>query len=423
MGATARAEAKAADAAISQGQYRGALHGMPVALKDLIDTAGVRTTAASRRFLERIPEHDAHVVSQLRAAGAVILGKLMLYEFALGPPRQGDAFPPSRNPWDLERVPGGSSSGSGAAVAALLCAAALGTDAGGSIRRPASESGVVGVKPTQGLVSQRGLITHTWSLDQIGPLSRTVEDAAAVLDVIAGGGAVDASSGSGAAHTYREQLAAGVAGMRAAVPWSFIRSVSTLQAEVLEAFTAAVRRFESVGVRIVEVELPPSAEHAPAMLNAIVYSEAYAYHERVIRLGAPDYGLGLRERLFNGSFYTASDYVQAQRARSRLVREFDELMLRADVMLMPTMPRTAPTLVAESQIDATLSHVPFTRIGNLSGQPSVSIPCGYDRAGLPIGLMVSGRRFDEGTILRVAHSYEQAALATLRPYPDLSTKA
>lgn len=409
----AREEARRADAEIGRGSYRGTLHGIPIALKDLIDTAGVRTTAASRRFRDRAAETDAEVVGRLRSAGAVILGKLMLYEFALGPPRQGDAFPPARNPWNLDHVPGGSSSGSGSAVAARLCAAALGTDAGGSVRRPAAESGVVGVKPSQGLVSQQGLITHTWSLDQIGPLARSVEDAAAVLDVIAG---PPAGSEQG---PCRQSLNSGVAGLRALVPSAFIRSVATLQPEVLDAFSAAVAVYRSLGAEVVEVDLPPSAEHAAAMLSTIVYSEVAAYHEREIRVGVPGYGLGLRERLLNGAFYSGSDYVQAQRARSRLAREFEALLRENDVMLTPTMPTTAPTLAAESTIDGTLGHVPFTRLFNLSGGPSVSVPCGHDLAGLPIGLMVSGRRFNEATILRAAHGYERAATGVRRPYPDL----
>jgi aspartyl-tRNA(Asn)/glutamyl-tRNA(Gln) amidotransferase subunit A len=404
---SAIAEAKAADREIARGLYRGSLHGVPIALKDVIDTAGLRTTAASRRFIDRVPATDAAVVSHLRQAGAVLLGKLNLYEFALGPPRNGDAFPATLNPWNLKHVPGGSSSGSGAAVAAGLCAAALGTDAGGSIRRPAAECGVVGLKPTAGAVSTRGVVSHTWSVDNVGPLARSVQDASIVYSVIAHANRPNDAAGRGSAS---EDLR----GVTIGVPWTYVRS-NVVQPEVEKRFDEALRTLHGLGADVVDVELPSSADFAATILNVIVFSEAFAYHGPHLLATASQYGLGLRERLLNGALFRSSDYINAQRARRRLSQDFHALLRQVDVLVTPTMPRTAPTLGEEMNVDSTLSHIPFTRFANLTGQPAISVPYGWDDAGLPIGVMLTCAVHRDRLALSVGSALEGSSPPARRP--------
>lgn len=402
----ARSDARRAEEEIARGAWRGPLHGIPIALKDLFDTAGLRTTAGSRVLRERVPARDAAVVERLAAAGAVLLGKLALHEFAMGSPRLDDFFPPARNPWDLNRIPGGSSSGSAVALAAGLCAGSLGSDTGGSIRHPAAHCAIVGLKPTYGLVSRRGATVLSWTLDHVGPMARTVEDAAIILQAIAGYDPADPASARAAIPDYRAALHGSIRGVRIGVPHAFVEATSGLEPEILGAFGAALDVLRQRGAEVRDVTFP-MAEHAEAILLTILLSEAVAYHEPWLRARRHEYGRGFRERLLPGLFFTAADYVQAQRGRGLLCRGMEELMAEVDLIATPTMPRTAPTF-AEEAAASPIPRSPFTRLFNITGQPSISVPGGFGRHGLPAGLMLSGRAFDEPTVLRVAAAYERA---------------
>jgi aspartyl-tRNA(Asn)/glutamyl-tRNA(Gln) amidotransferase subunit A len=352
-----------------------------------------------------VPEADAFVVSKLRQAGAVILGKLVMHELATGMPDLDGPFPPARNPWDLGRMPGGSSSGSGAAVAARLCAGALGSDTGGSIRGPAAWCGIVGHKPTYGLVSRRGVLPLSWTLDHAGPMTQTVEDTALLLQAMAGYDPEDDGSADVPIPDYLATLREPVAGLVVGVPRAYLASMDGLDQETMSAFWAALDRLTALGVRVEDVKLP-YADHIEAMSTGILISEAYAYHESGLRERFDQYGRPFRTRVMRGALWSTADYLNATRARGRFCRAMSELMSQVDVIAMPTGS------VAADRFDDP-DHVPysrpsFTRIFNLTGQPSISVPCGFTADGLPIGLMLSGRAFEDATVLRLAHAYEQA---------------
>ncbi|MDP8923096.1 MAG: amidase [Chloroflexota bacterium] len=413
----ALADARRAEQEIGRGDVRGPLHGIPIALKDLYDTAGIRTTAHSRVYLERVPAEDAVTTAKLRAAGTVLLGKLALHEFATGAPDQDGPFPPARNPWDLERQPSGSSSGSAAALAAGLCAGALGSDTGGSIRGPASWCGIVGHKPTYGLVSRHGVIPLSWTLDHAGPMARTVEDCAILLEAIAGYDPLDDGSANVPIPDYCAALGEPVTGLRVGVPRAYLETVSALAPETRDAFDAAVEALAALGTIVVSVDLP-YAEHVEAIGTGILVAEAYAFHEERFRTRYADYGKPFKDRVVRGGLWSAADYVQATRARARFCRALAGVMAEVDVIAMPTSPTPAEPfpdparLPDPSGAPISGSGVPgrpsFTRIFNITGQPSISVPCGFTPAGLPIGLMLSGRPFEDATVLRLAHAYERA---------------
>ncbi|HBY99371.1 MAG TPA: Asp-tRNA(Asn)/Glu-tRNA(Gln) amidotransferase GatCAB subunit A [Chloroflexi bacterium] len=386
--------------------YRGPLHGIPVALKDLFDTAGIRMTANSRLLFDRIPAQDSTIVARLHASGAVLLGKLKLYEFAMGVPYPGDPIPPARNPWNLERIPGGSSSGSGAALAAGLCAGSFGSDTGGSIRHPAHMSGVVGLKPTYGLVSRHGMIPLSWTLDHAGPMARTVQDVALLLQAVAGYDPADPASVRVKIPDYATAFPGIGRGVRIGVPEAYIESTPGLHADILRAFNEALDVLRTLGATVRPVPLP-SAELVDAVFHPILLSEAIAYHSAWLATRREDYGPGFWNRLVPGIIFTGAEYVQAQRGRALFCRAIEELMATVDLIAMPTVRETAPTL-AEHMGVAHPTRGPFTGLFNLTGQPSISVPCGFDRQGLPIGLMLSGRAFDEVTVLSVADAYQQA---------------
>lgn len=411
----ARAEARRAEQEIGQGISRGPLHGIPIALKDLYDTAGIRTTSGSRVLWDRVPTQDATVTSRLSAAGAVLLGKLMMHEFAIGAPYLDDPIPPAHNPWDLDRMPGGSSSGSGAALAAGLCAGSLGSDTGGSIRGPAAYSGIVGLKPTYGLVSRRGVLTLSWTLDHVGPMARTVADVAAILQAIAGHDPSDAASAQVPIPDYQAALTGSSQGIRIGVPWSFVESVPGLEPDVLAAFREAVDVLSRLGAEVRDVTLP-HLDNAEAIHMTIMLSEALAYHEEWLRTRRSDYNRGFWDRVRPGICFTATDYIQALRGRTAFCRGFDEVLGSVDLIATPTMPRTAPTFAEESVVSPVLRGQ-FNRLTNLTGQPSLSLPCGFDGNGLPIGLSLAGRAFEECTVLRAADAYERATEWHLRHPP------
>ena len=409
MGEQAAAEARAAEGEIQKGNYRGPLHGLPIAVKDIFDTRGVRTTAGSKILRDRVPERDATAVARLRKAGAVVIGKANMHEFSYGVTSNNPHFGPVRNPWDPKRIPGGSSGGSGAAVAASLCAAALGSDTGGSIRIPAAACGVTGLKPTYGRVSRHGVIPLAWSLDHVGPIAKTAEDAAAVLSVLAGPDAKDRTSSGRPVPDYTQSLKGPVRGVRLGIPRNFF--FEHVDPEILSAVRAAVQTLERLGARSVPIQLP-YFELCAAAAAHITLVEAASYHEPHVRTRIQDYGDDVRLRLYSARNFLATDYVKSQRARGLLQQSLTEAFGQADVIVTPTLPAFPPPIgeffvrsgdMREHVIDA---FIRFNNPFNLTGLPAVSVPCGFGSAGLPVGLQIVGRPFGEAAVLRLAHAYQ-----------------
>jgi aspartyl-tRNA(Asn)/glutamyl-tRNA(Gln) amidotransferase subunit A len=405
--------AREAELAVMAGRTLGPLHGVPVGLKDLFDTRGVRTTGGARKILgNRVPEADATVVARLRAAGAVVLGKLNMHEFAYGPEGLNDHYGHARNPWDplVHRIAGGSSSGSGVAVAAGLCPIALGSDTGGSIRIPASLCGITGLKPTYGRASRAGVLPLAWSMDHVGPMTRSAADAALVLAAMAGYDPADPSTSVLPVPDYGVALTGTITGLRVgALGADFLEVASPA---VQAAVRAALRRLEQLGAVVDEVRLE-SIEHVPAAAAAIVASEAFAYHAPWLRRQPDDYQRDVRERLRLGAFISGPQYVRAQQFRGEVRDEVNRLLTRRDVLVAPGTPITATPVgqaqvaIGDAQSDVRGALISFTRPFNLSGHPACSIPCGFSTEGLPIGLQIIGRPFDEATILRVADAYQR----------------
>ena len=403
----ARQAARAAETEIAVGRYRGPLHGIPIGVKDLFYTRGVKTTASSKILASFIPDHDATVVERLKQAGAIIVGKTNTHEFAYS------VFsPPTRNPWDLDRIPGGSSGGSGAAVAASLCAAALGTDTGGSIRIPSALCGVVGIKPTYGRVSKYGVIPLSWTADHAGPIARTVEDTALLLGVIAGHDPRDAASADVPVPNYAAALSGDVKGLRVGLPKQYY--FEAIDPEVETAVRAAVKALEGRGATVDEISLP-SLAHIAGVHVAIVLTEAATYHEKWLRTRPDDYAPDVRFGLEWGKLFTGMDYVQAQRVRELIRADFAQALTRVDVIAAPTVPVAAPkvgesSVTIKGQAEGILgAMIRLNRPSNHTGLPAASVPCGFTAGGLPIGLQLIGRPFDEATVLRAAHAYEIAS--------------
>jgi aspartyl-tRNA(Asn)/glutamyl-tRNA(Gln) amidotransferase subunit A len=425
----ALAQAADADARHAAGAPRGPLDGVPIALKDVLCTRGIRTTCGSRILERFVPPYDATAVTRLLDAGAVILGKTNLDEFAMGSSTENSAFFPTRNPWDLTRVPGGSSGGSAAAVAAGMAVAALGTDTGGSIRQPAAFCGDVGLKPTYGRVSRYGLIAFASSLDQIGPLARDVEDAAIVLGAIAGHDPLDSTSVDVPVPDYRAYLGHDIKGLRIGIPDEYF--VEGLDPEVEAAVRAAIRVLEGLGAHAQPVSLPHT-EYGLAAYYLIAPAEASSnlarydgvkYGLRVPRARdlidmysktrSAGFGAEVKRRVMLGTYalsagYYDAYYGKAQRVRTLVRRDFDRAFERVDVIAAPTTPGVAFKFgEKEDPLQMYLNDV-FTIPGNLSGLPGVSLPGGFTMSGLPIGLQLLGRAFEEAGLLRVAHAYERA---------------
>jgi aspartyl-tRNA(Asn)/glutamyl-tRNA(Gln) amidotransferase subunit A len=392
--------ARAAEARASHGALRGPLDGIPVGFKDLLDTAGIRTTAGSAVAADRVPARDADVVAALLAAGAVPLGKHTLHEFGSGGPSQAGPFPAARNPWDPGLVPGGSSSGSSAAVAAGLCAAALATDTGGSLRLPASYCGVVGFKPSRGRVSRRGLVPLAWTLDHVGPLARTVEDAALVVHAIA------APDPAGPVPDPGTGLRAGLRGVEIGAPLALVERAPDLHPETLAAYREALAVLERLGATVRPVELP-EAEHVDTAVRVIVGAESLAAHRRTVREGAARYGRGFYQTLLEGALLGGTDYVDALRMRARIGRAMRALMQEVDLLALPTTAHPAWDFATEARYPGWLRSS-FTRVFNLTGQPAVSVPCGLSAAGLPLGLQLAGRAGADAAVLAAAHAFEAA---------------
>jgi amidase len=400
----ALAQAAAAEAEIMQGRYRGPLHGVPIAVKDLCFTRGVRTTCGSQMLADWAPDHDATVVRRLAEAGAVLLGKLHMTEFAL---RWHHPYRPAPvNPWGADRWPGVSSSGSGVAVAAGLCYAALGTDTGGSIRFPAACNGVVGLKPTYGRVSRHGVFPLAASLDHVGPLARRVADAAAVLGVLAGHDPQDPTSSLRSVPDYVAALEQGVAGVRIGVDERYISE--GVHPEVSQAMLAAVQMLADAGAEIVAVSVPPVDETVDAW-PVLCSAEAAAAHEATFPARAEEYG-PFRQWLEDGARVRGQDYAKAHAVREAFAGRLSAVFEQVDVLACPTMPMPTPRMGSDG-LPVTEGYVRprFTYPFNFSRNPTLSLPCGLSSDGTPLSLQWVGRHFEEEMLCRVGYAYEQAA--------------
>lgn len=399
----ALAAARRMDDEQRNGRWRGPLHGIPLALKDNIDTAGVLTSAASAVFRERVPDEDAEVVTRLKNAGAILLGKLNLHEFALGGTSSVSHFGAVRNPWSLEHNPGGSSGGSGAAVAADLCLGALGTDTGGSIRIPASSCGIVGLKPTFGRVSNRGVIPMAWTLDHVGPMTRTVEDAAIMLDVLAGYDPADSTSIDAPLADYAGAVDLPTSNLRLGVPTRGF--FEDLDPEVEVAVEAALGVLEglSAGMRDIDV---PAAGSVAEVWNA----EIYAYHEPWITTTPELYQPPIRALIEGAGRGGAAVYANARRHVDQVRREIRSVFEDVDLLITPTR-RVPPALIdppPNSGGGGGGGGLNNTAAFNIYGLPTISVPCGFTSNGLPIGMQISGAHFNERLVIALAHAYEQA---------------
>lgn len=404
----ARAEVRAAEREIADGRYRGPLHGIPIALKDNLATAGLRTTGASRVHADWVPRQDAASVARLRGAGAILLGKLMLSEFAFGYAEPSAAlFREARNPWSPRHLPGGSSSGSAAALAAGFCMGSLGGDTGGSIRGPAGNCNVVGLKPTYDLVSRAGAFPASWSLDHVGPMTRTVRDNAIMLQVLTAGDRDDDSAGCGATD-YAANLDRGGAGLRVGVPTTYLETLPDLDPVVKKLFEAALASIKALGADVVPVEVRfLKTELVAAVYWPILRAEAFAAHRTRLLSQPEDYGRLLRRRLRLGALVTAEEYLLAQRGRSLLRRELLRVFEQVDVIATPTSTQPPRTIEAMNRDPDPLGSG-LNRIYNLAGVPAISTPAGFTGDGLPIGIEFAARPYAESTLFRLAFAYEQA---------------
>lgn len=396
-------EARIAEAEIARGEWKGPLHGIPLAVKDLIETAGVKTTAASAVLKDNVPTADAEVIRRLRSAGAILLGKLNLHEFAYGGSGIIGHFGPARNPWNTAHVTGGSSSGSGVAVAACLCYGAIGTDTAGSIRLPAAWCGITGLKPTYGLVSMRGVIPLSWSLDHVGPMARTAADAALMLQAIAAYDPQDIYCQKFPPVYYPSAIEEKTSALRLGVPRDFWNDVDE---EIKVAVDAAVAAVAKITAGVQEIELSTHAD------RTVVRCEPYAYHQKFLPQQENDYDPETLKRIRSGADVTAIQYVHAYREllqqRRQILRLFDDI----DLILTPTTPTLAPSLAelqaAPDQLRGKeLVMLRNTRPFNVYGLPSISLNCGFSKSGLPIGVQITGAPGTEGAVLAVAHAYQQ----------------
>jgi aspartyl-tRNA(Asn)/glutamyl-tRNA(Gln) amidotransferase subunit A len=415
----ARAEARRADEELERGRVLGPLHGLPVALKDNIDTAGVRTTIGSAFFAENVPDRDAEVTRRLREAGAVLLGKLNMHEFAYGATTQNPHYGLCRNSWDLERIPGGSSGGSGAATGAGLCAVSLGTDTGGSVRIPAALNGLCGLRPTTGRVSNRGVFPITWTFDTVGPLAHGVEDVGLVHSVIAGFDPEDPLSVDRPLDDPLASVDEGLAGLRIAVPVNFF--FEGLDPDVEERVREAAGVMARAGAAVEEVELP-GAELADETTARMIWAEAYAIHRRRFEEQPELFGEDVRRRVPYGQKVSGADYAKCHEQARVWSRSLEPVLREFDVILTPSTETTAPRADDTETIATTRRLTRLTYAWTLAGLPALSVPCGFDAAGLPVGLQLAAVPFGEATLFRAGAAYQRETDWHLRESP-LATEA
>ncbi len=397
--------ARQAEEAVRRGEALGPLHGVPLALKDLYETQGVRTTAGSTFSADYVPEANAAVVDKLEAAGALFLGKLNMHEIALGLTNVNPHYGACHNPWALDRVTGGSSGGSGAALAAGLCFGSLGSDTGGSIRVPSALCGVVGLKPTYGRVSLRGVIPLSWNLDHAGPMARRVQDVALLLQVIAGYDPQDPVSIDRPVDDYVGQLQDGVRGWRVALADD--EYFNDIDGEILQAVRQAAQVFEQLGAQVEAVPFPGVRRAAKAS-GQMVVSDAAAFHRERLARRPGGFGEDVLMRLYMGVAYTSTEYVLARRTQVAVRRQFEQFFEGYDVLLTPTTAVPAPLIGSTNGIEQAKLLTRFTSPFNLTGLPAISLPCGFTEIGLPIGLQIISRPWAEASVLQAAYAYEAA---------------
>ena len=403
--------ARTAEQEVVSGHYRGPLHGIPIGLKDLFGVKGVRMTCGSKILDEHVADSDATVVTKLSQAGTILLGKLNMHEFAWGGTSRNLHYGTPKNPWDITRLPGGSSGGSAVVMAAGLAMGTLGTDTGGSVRIPASLSGIVGLKPTYGRVSRHGVYPLSHSCDHVGPMMRTVADAAVMLQAIAGPDPKDPTASHVAVPDYTLGLKEDVRGLRLGIPQEYFFEDN--EPAVREGVQAAIQHLSSLGATVEEVSIP-GIHHVIASSTAIIAAEAYEIHAQTMRTRSQDYGDDVWTRLLLGACVDAAQYLKAQRFRTLLRHEMLDVLEQVDALVTPT------TVMAASKIDdltvqigdkefVAATHIArATRPFNMTGLPAISVPCGFTPEGLPIGLQVIGRPFEETTVLHAAYAYEQS---------------
>jgi aspartyl-tRNA(Asn)/glutamyl-tRNA(Gln) amidotransferase subunit A len=397
----AQAEAAQAEAEIRAGNYRGPLHGIPFAHKDLYYTAGIRTTAGSKVLADFVPNENATAVARLNEAGVVLLGKLNMHEFAAGGTNENPHYGPTHNPWSLEHIPGGSSGGSGAALAAGMCLAATGSDTAGSIRIPSFCCGTTGIKPTYGRVSTYGVVPLSWSLDHTGPMARSARDCALLLQAMAGFDELDSASVDRAVPDFSAELHVGMRGLRIGVASSYFNE--SLHPEVERGWRDALDVLVRLGADAVEVRFP-SLGQSVEIGSAILRSECTMFHREWFAARPEDYSDALRDRFGSVSDLTAVEYVAAQRGREAIRADFRAAFSQVDVVVVPVMPYPAVRIGAGLPMDATRFTYPF----NLAGLPSLALPCGFSAEGLPLGVQIAAPAWQEALTLRVGHGYQQA---------------
>lgn len=409
VGAEALAAAAIADEEMAAGRWRGPLHGIPIGYKDIYETADILSSGHSRLLESHVPAEDAATVARLKAAGAITVAKLATHEFANGGPSFDLPWPPARNPWSTEHVPGGSSSGSGAAVAAGLCAGAMGSDTGGSIRSPAGLCGIVGLKPSYGLLSRRGIFPLSWSLDHAGPMTRTVLDCALMLQALAGYDPLDPASVDFPVPDYAAELERPATGLRIGLCASWYAGKDGAAPEVVAAIDGVASTLRSAGADVRELELPDlSAFHACGRI--ILLSEAYSIHRPVLQRSPETYGLLFRQRVRLGAFISAADYMDAQRFRRQLTERTLAAMDKAgvDIILTANQYATAEAFSASQTTFPFFKKPYLTMPFNLTGMPALTVCGGFAGNGLPIGAQLAARPFEDAALLRAGHAYEIA---------------
>ncbi len=416
----ALADAAAADAELKAGIDKGPMHGIPYGLKDIYDTAAIRTTCHSKLRVDNVPQADSVVAGRLKDGGGVLLGKLATHEFAIGGPSFDLPFPPARNPWNRDHIPGGSSSGSGAAVAAGFCRMAMGSDTGGSIRGPAAYCGVVGLKPTYGLVSRRGVFPLSYTLDHCGPLARTVEDCALTMQVITAHDPQDPASADVPTPEFTRGLDWGVHGVKIAVPRHFYAQAEGASPEIIAAIDTAAQTWAKLGATVEEVTLP-DYDLFNACGRIILNAEAYAIHEQDLQTRPLDYARMTHARLVMGGFLSSADLVQALRLRRELSDALNGVLARFDAVITASSLSQAPRFSDYRDgypVAWPVQTMPF----NVTGHPAMSVPTGFSKEGLPLSLQIVGRPFDEPMVLRIGAALERA-LGLADRWPELAPDA
>ncbi len=413
----ARAQAQRADHAAAEGQWLGLLHGMPIAVKDNIATAGTRTTSGSLLYKDHVPNHDAEVMRRIRAAGAVMVGKVTMHELAFGVRSDNPIIGACHNPWDLDRIPGGSSGGSGAALAADMCIGALGSDTGGSVRLPGAINGVTALRPTHGRISNHGVTPVSVRFDTVGPMARRVEDVARIFAVLAGYDPKDPLSADRPLENFLPTLGDGVAGLRIGVPENFF--YDDLHPDVAAAVAEAAKTFERLGASLHKVTVA-GAETAHRWAATMIYSDLCAHFGDVIENQPEMISPGVLERMKTGFAHTGTDYARGMRAQEIWKRTLADVFTGVDMILTPTMPGE-PALIQDSRklLDATHDATKFTYGAGLSGTPAISLPCGLTANNLPIGVMLEGPWWSEPALLRAGAAYQRETDWHLRKAPIL----